>query len=242
MSRPHPWERTYPPGLAWDVSPPRHTLPEHAARCAARFGDLAFLDYRGHIISFNEFAATVEAAAAGLLDYGLAPGEKVALYLPNTPLYPISFFGVLRAGGVVVNLSPLDAERTLAHKLRDSGARILITTNIGALFAMARNLLAAGAIDRIIVGDDASFGTPAAATVAVPVGNTHVVRFAALLGAPRPAAWPVLQPDELAVINYTGGTTGCRRAPCIATPHYSPARRSTSITVTARTSTPLRYG
>jgi len=208
VTRPHPWERSYPPGLAWDIAPPRLTLPEHAADCAARFGDAPFLDNRGHITSFRQFAAAVTDAAAGLLDYGIAPGEPVALYLPNTPLYPISFFSVLRAGGVVVNLSPLDAERTLAHKLRDSGARVLITTNIGPLFAMARNLLAAGEIDRIIVGDEASFGTPPAATVAVPAGNIHVVRFASLLGAPRPATWPVLQPDDLAVINYTGGTTG----------------------------------
>jgi len=210
MTRPHPWEALYPPRLAWDFAPPRATLADHAARAAARFGDAPFLDYRGKIITFSEFSSSVTALAAGLLAFG-GPGQKIALYLPNTPYYPQAFFAVLKAGGVVVNLSPLDAERVLIHKLNDSGARVIVTTNFSPLFAMARNLLAGGHVDRIIVGDDGAFGTlPAGAPALAPIPrqNRHVIWLDHLLPAAAPAAWPEVAPDDLAVLQYTGGTTG----------------------------------
>jgi long-chain acyl-CoA synthetase len=147
--------------------------------------------------------------AAGLLHMGLQPGEKVALYLPNSPYHPFSFFGVLKAGGVVVHLSPLDAPRELIHKLTDSGARTLITINFAAMLAGALKLLEAGLLDRIIVGDDTVFGhAPGLPTLPIPEGNPAVQSFDALLHDALPDTWPVLKPDQLAVLQYTGGTTG----------------------------------
>jgi hypothetical protein len=66
----------------------------------------------------------------------------------------VAFFGLMRAGACAVHLSPLDAPRELVHKLRDSGARVLVTTNIGGLLAGALRLLDGGLIDRVIVGDN----------------------------------------------------------------------------------------
>ncbi len=209
MTRPHPWEAVYPPGLSWDVTPPDYTLPEFLLRSVAAHGGKIFLDYRGTEISYAEFGRKVNQTAAGLLHTGLQPGEKVALYLPNSPYHPFSFFGVLKAGGVVVHLSPLDAPRELIHKLTDSGARILITTNFAPMLAGAIKLMEAGYLDRIIAGDDTLFGhAPGIPTVPVPEGNPAVQSFDALLHDALPDTWPVLAPTDLAVLQYTGGTTG----------------------------------
>ncbi|HQT38200.1 MAG TPA: AMP-binding protein [Acidocella sp.] len=209
MARPFAWEASYPPGLVWDVAPPQISLPEHLQRCVTAHGHRLFIDYRGVEISYAEFGRKVHQTAAGLMALGLQPGEKVALYLPNTPYHPFSFFGVLKAGGVVVHLSPLDAPRELVHKLSDSGARILITTNIGPMLEGAQKLLAGGFIDRLIVGDDAAYGpAPGLPIVAVPEGIPAIVNFNALFEAALPETWPVLEPTDLAVLQYTGGTTG----------------------------------
>src|SRR5690606_4448022 len=95
--------------------------------------------------------------AAGLLAAGLG-GQNIALFLPNSPWHPVAFFGAMRAGARVVHLSPLDAPRELAHKLTDSGARVIVTTNIGGMLAGALKMKDAGLVDRVIVGDDAVFG------------------------------------------------------------------------------------
>ncbi len=207
--RPYPWERTYPPGLSWDITTSDYSLPEHLQRCVTAHGHKTFLDYRGYEISYAEFGRRVHQCAAGLLELGLKPDEKIALYLPNTPYHPISFFGVLKAGGVVVHLSPLDAPRELVHKLADSGARTMITTNFAPMLAGAQRLLEAGHIDRLIVGDDAAFGpAPGIPLVPVPAGHNKIINFDSLMHAALPETWPVLNPSQLAVLQYTGGTTG----------------------------------
>jgi long-chain acyl-CoA synthetase len=207
--RPYPWEATYPPGLSWDITTPDYSLPEHLQRCVTAHGHKPFLDYRGHEISYAEFGRRVHQCAAGLLALGIKPDEKIALYLPNTPYHPISFFGVLKAGGVVVHLSPLDAPRELVHKLADSGARTMITTNFAPMLAGAQRLLEAGHIDRLIVGDDAAFGAaPGIPLVPVPEGDGRIINFDRLMHAALPDTWPVLNPAQLAVLQYTGGTTG----------------------------------
>ncbi len=207
--RPYPWETSYPPGLSWDISPPDYSLPEHLQRCVTAHGHRTFLDYRGHQISYAEFGRRVHQCAAGLLALGLQPGEKIALYLPNSPYHPISFFGVLKAAGVVVHLSPLDAPRELIHKLADSGARTIITLNFAPMQAGAQRLLEGGHIDRLIVADDAAFGpAPGIPTVPVPQHDDRIIDFDRLMHAPLPDTWPVLDPSGLAVLQYTGGTTG----------------------------------
>ena len=96
--RPFPWENTYPPVLTWDLSPPGGTLPDLLDSAAATHGDALFLDYRDARITFTQFRTQVEDLAAGLLRLGLPPGDKIALYLPNTPYHPFAFFAALKAG------------------------------------------------------------------------------------------------------------------------------------------------
>ncbi|HEX2553822.1 MAG TPA: dicarboxylate--CoA ligase PimA [Microvirga sp.] len=208
MSRPRPWERSYPPGVRWDAPIVPSTLPALLDKAVAAHGPRVAIEFRGRTISFDALGETVARTAAALLRDGIGSGTPLALYLPNTPYHPYAFFGGAKAGARLAHLSPLDAERELAHKLKDSGARVLVTTNIGQMLPMAVKLLDAGLVDRVIVGEDEAWGPSAAPTTPIP-DRPEVTRFADFIaGAEPPAAWPAVSPEDIALLQYTGGTTG----------------------------------
>ena len=209
-ARPFAWEGSYPPGLAWDAPIPVSTLPQLLDRAVAQHAGRTYIEFRGQEISFQEFGSRVDAAAAGLQRLGVGPGQSVALFLPNTPYHPISFFAVLRAGARVVHLSPLDPPRALARKLADSGARTMIATDLAAMLPQAAALLAEGLLDHLVVGEDAAFGA-GPPTAPLPA-DARATTFAALSAGPPAGAWPPAEPGDLAVLQYTGGTTGMPRA------------------------------
>jgi long-chain acyl-CoA synthetase len=209
--RPFPWERNYPAGLPWDIAVPRETIPAMLGSTIARYGADIALEYRDARISFTDLGGAITDVAKGLITLGLRRGDRVALYLPNTPAHPFGFFGTLSAGLVVVHLSPLDAERELIHKLHDSGARVLVCTNLGTMLAMALKLLDAGHIDRLIVADDVQYGPIAGmAHPPIPQHDARIITIDALraIGRDSQADLPLTDPDDLALLQYTGGTTG----------------------------------
>jgi len=210
MGAERPWEKSYPPGVRWDAPIATATLPAMLDAITAKWATRPALEYRDRKTSYGELRTGVAALASGLMDLGVAPGKTVALYLPNTPYHPLSFFAALKAGGRVVHLSPLDAERELAYKLEDSRARILVTTNIGLLAPLAQKLKADGLVDHLIVGDDRAFGPSPIATTPMPEG-AGVVPLEALSadGAKKlPRQWPGVDVEDIALLQYTGGTTG----------------------------------
>ena len=210
MGAARPWEKSYPAGVRWDAAIETATLPALFDAFTDKWTARTALEYRDRKTSYAELRAGVEAVASGLMDLGVGPGTPVALYLPNSPYHPLSFFGALKAGARVVHLSPLDAERELAHKLTDSGARVLITTNIGFMALLAQKLKRDGLIDHLIVGDDTAFGPSAIPTSPIEAGP-GLILFEALLeaGAARlPRQWPSVKVEDVALLQYTGGTTG----------------------------------
>jgi long-chain acyl-CoA synthetase len=120
----------------------------------------------------------------------------------------LSFFGGSMSGARLIHLSPLDAERELAHKLKDSGARVLVTTNVGGMYERAEKLLEGGLVDLLIVGEDGRWGfSPAAGSPVVE--RPRVMTFASFTaGVDAPASLPEIRPDDVALLQYTGGTTG----------------------------------
>jgi len=204
------WEKSYPPGVRWDAPIAMASLPELFDSCTERWADKPALEYGDRKTSYAELRAGVDAVASGLMDLGVGPGAAVALYLPNSPYHPLAFFATLKAGGRVVHLSPLDAERELAYRLRDSGARIVITTNVGFMGLLAQKLKSDGLVDHLIVGDDTAFGPSAIPTTPMPEGP-GVLRFDRLSaeGAKSlPRQWPKVGVEDIALLQYTGGTTG----------------------------------
>jgi long-chain acyl-CoA synthetase len=204
----HPGEKFYPDGVHWDDPIARGTLPDLLSTAAAEFAARPAIEFRDRAISYTELEALVEIAAAAYLGAGFGKNTSVALFLGNSPDHPVNFFGALKAGARVVHLSPLDGERALSHKLSDSGARILVTSDLAALLPTALKFLEKGLLDRLIVCEDEHWGA---------VGNPHapipdhpaIVTFATFVrGAGKPAQWPPISPDDVALLQYTGGTTG----------------------------------
>ncbi len=201
----HPWEQHYPPHVSWRMDVEPDTLPAMLARAALQWGDRAALEYRDRNISFTQLAHDVDRMAAGFIAAGFGPGSTIALFLPNTPWHTVCFFAALKAGAKLVHLSPLDAPREIMFKLADSGADVVVTTNLGGLAAGGAKLAASGAIPRLLVGEDAHWGgtTGEIVTYGGKVGD-----LAALMTDEVPATWPDIKPGDLALLQYTGGTTG----------------------------------
>lgn len=206
--RPYPWEKSYPPGVDWAAPIRAGTVVELFDRAIANYPDNFALEYRDRRTTYKELGDLVSRAASGLTALGVKPGTAVGLYLPNTPVHPILFFAVLKCGGRVVHMSPLDAERELAHKLKDSGARIMVTTNFPGMVTRALKLDAEGLIDHLIIGDDAEFGSAPVQYDTIPAnGRTITLKNLLTLASP-PAKWPEVKEDDIALLQYTGGTTG----------------------------------
>lgn len=187
----------------------------------SRFGQRPAIDFLGAVTTFRELSVLADRAAAGLQAIGVQPGDRVALCLPNLPAYPILYLGALRAGAVVVNLNPLYVERELEALLRDSGARVVATCDIPDIHARVVQVAQRLELEKIVTCPVAD-ALPALkriayrlfrrASIARPLTGPRHMRLADLLaGGAR--AWPAtITPDDPAVLQYTGGTTGVPKA------------------------------
>jgi len=214
-----PWIAHYSPDSRWDAELPRFAVHEMLFDTVARFGPRPALDFLGRTISYDELGQLVRRAAAGFQKLGVKPGVHVGLYLPNTPHYFIAFYGVLAAGGTIVNYSPLDAARVLAHKIEDSQTDILVTLNLTVLYPQMGALLGASRLKTLVVGAFGDYSASPAAVEAdmrgkglwcdVPVDDRHLSFDALLDNDGSYVSHPMGALDKtLAALQYTGGTTG----------------------------------
>jgi long-chain acyl-CoA synthetase len=214
-----PWEKSYPSNVRWDAPLDLSSVQTVLEKAAERFGSKPALDFMNKQTTYAELDALANRAAAGFQKLGVGPGVHVGLFLPNTPHYVIAFFGVLKAGGVVVNYSPLDALPTLQLKVEDSETDILVSLDVASCYPQAEKLLTSTRLKTLIIGEFAEM-TPApgpikaqmkAGGMLADVGyDDRHVAFHDLLdndGKYRVHALGALT-DEIAVIQYTGGTTG----------------------------------
>ena len=215
----HPWIKSYPKGVRWDADLPLMPVQQLLADAVKRWPDNPAIEFMGRTLTYREFGELADRAAKGFQDLGVGPGVHVGLYLPNTPHYPIAFFGVLKAGGTVVNYSPLDAERVLAHKIEDSETDILVTLDLAALYPQMGRLLGASRLKKLVVGNLADYAANSGAVRAhmqaagqlapVPVDERHVAfeQLVATDGRYEPHALGDLT-QAIVALQYTGGTTG----------------------------------
>ena len=203
-----PGEQYYPKGVRWDSPIPRGTLPDLLSKAAADFGSRHAIEFRDRPISFDGLKSLADVAASAFLRAGFGKGASVALFLGNSPDHPVNFFGALKAGARVVHLSPLDGEIALTHKLKDSGARILVTSNLATLLPTALKFFEKGLLDKLIVCEDETWGDVGNPQAAIPA-NPAIITFREFVkGAQPPATWPQVDADDIALLQYTGGTTG----------------------------------
>ena len=195
-------------------------LLEEAVR---RFPQSPAMDFMGRQTSYAELGRLVDQAARGFQHLGVERGTRVALCLPNCPYYVISYFAVLKAGGVVVNMNPLYVEREMRHLVEDSGATILVTLDLVQLTKKIVPLLGSSPLEKLVVCSMAD-ALPALKGIAfslfkrkeiarIPEGDARYVAFKSLLEAKGAPVKALIDPlNDVAVLQYTGGTTGIPKA------------------------------
>jgi long-chain acyl-CoA synthetase len=195
---------------------PLHAILEESAK---KWADKPALEFMGRQINYRELNDLANHAAKGLQNLGVKPGVHVGLYLPNTPHYVIAFFGVMKAGGTVVNYSPLDAEKVLEHKVEDSQTDFLVTLDLKALYPQMARLLGKTRLKKLIVGEMAEM-TRAPDSVRGDMSRTD--QLAPVPSDDRHSTFQQLLDNDgkcqlyalgdlkeaIAVLQYTGGTTG----------------------------------
>ena len=215
-----PWLSAYPQGVPADIDTSQYSslvaLMEEAFSKHA--GKVAY-SFMGKELSFAEVDAQSRAFAAYLQGLGLQRGDRVALMMPNIPQYPVAVAAVLRAGYVVVNVNPLYTARELEHQLKDSGAKaIVIIENFAKTLQDGIHGSAVQHIVLCAMGDELGFlkgmlvnYVVRSVKKMVPVFSLPgAVRFNDALAKGRGARFnaPQLKPDDMALLQYTGGTTG----------------------------------
>jgi len=220
MTDDRPWLSAYPAGVPADL--PLQAYPSLVALMREsfdRFGDRVAYSFLGKDLRYAALDQQSQALAAYFQSLGLERGDRIAIMLPNVPQYPVAVAAILRAGFVVVNVNPLYTARELEHQLKDSGAKaIVIIENFAATL---QQCLANTPLRHVVLcamGD--RLGWLKGLLVNHVVRNVKklvpafelplAVRFneALSLGQGAKMLEPTLGPDDLAVLQYTGGTTG----------------------------------
>jgi long-chain acyl-CoA synthetase len=214
------WLKNYPPGVPADIDPSVYpSLVSLLEESFGKYRDAHAYVCMGKAITFGEIDTLSKALAAWLQGRGLKRGARVAIMMPNVLQYPIAVAAVLRAGFIAVNVNPLYTARELEHQLKDSGAEaVIVLENFASTLQQA---LAGTAVKHVVVasmGDLLGFLKGPIVNFVVRTVKKMVpvwslpghVPFNAVIAAGRSMAFdrPDLGPDDVAVLQYTGGTTG----------------------------------
>jgi long-chain acyl-CoA synthetase len=215
-----PWLRSYPQGVAWDARFRPALVGSLLDQSVQAYGTRPCTYFMGKRLSFAEIGELSDRAAKGLRAMGVGEGVKVGLLLPNTPTFVIFYYGVLKAGGTIVNFNPLYSLEEIEFQIRDSGTKIMVTLDLALTFEKVEAMLKRGALDKAVV---ASFPAllPALKSVgfkllqrtklanpSVSAATARIVPEQALLANDGRYDRPAITPDAIAVLQYTGGTTG----------------------------------
>ncbi len=215
-----PWLSAYSPGVPADINPAQYpSLVALMEESFQKYASRVAYSFIGKEVTYGQTNSLSLALAAYLQGLGLSMGDRVAIMMPNTPQYPVAVAAILRAGFVVVNVNPLYTPRELEHQLKDSGAKaIVIIENFAATL---QQCIANTPVKHVVLcamGDQLGLLKGALVNYVVRKVKKMVpayelpgaVRFndAVAQGARGTLKKPSISPDDVAVLQYTGGTTG----------------------------------
>ena len=215
-----PWLACYSPGVPADIDPSRYSsLVALMEESFQKYADRTAYSFMGKDVSFRQTDTLSQAFAVWLQGLGLARGDRVAVMMPNVPQYPVAVAAILRGGYVVVNVNPLYTPRELEHQLKDSGSKaIVILENfahtldqcIAATQVKHVVLCAMGDMLGSVKGALVNYVVRNAKKLVPPFNLPGAVRYkdAIAQGARGTLKRPDIKADDVAVLQYTGGTTG----------------------------------
>ncbi len=212
------WQSAYRHPAVWDQHFEPLSAPAMFEASAVRVPRASLIDFMGRKYSYAETLSGVNRVARGLAALGVGRGDRIGLYLPNVPHYVAAYYGALKLGATVVNFSPLYTVDELAHQVEDSGTRILFTLSATALLPNARKVMERTGLERLVVGSIAG-ALPAAKSifyrwfrareVSERPADPRIIAFSKLIANDGAGAAATIDPlRDVALIQYTGGTTG----------------------------------
>ncbi|MDT8759246.1 long-chain fatty acid--CoA ligase [Sphingomonas psychrotolerans] len=214
----HVWRTAFNHPGQWDTSFPAATMVDLFEASAAAHPQAPLLDFMGRKYSYGETLDGVRRVACGLKALGYGRGDRIGLFLPNVPHYVAAYYGILKLGATVVNFSPLYSVEELAAQVEDSGTKLLFTLSASALLPTALKVLEQSGLERLVVGSVAGALPPAkslfyrwfkAKEVAPRPDDPRIMAFSQLIANKGGCDQVALEPEQdLALIQYTGGTTG----------------------------------
>ena len=224
-----PWLQYYPSGVPADVNIPDQSVPELFDEVTNRFGSKPSVIFYGKKLSYTQLSDQVNRFATALADLGVSKGDRVALSLLNCPQYAIAYLAALKIGAVVTPISPVYTGKEVKHQLEDSGARTVICQDI-----LYDNILKTGVqLDNVIVTNigeylpllKKTFGKSALGKLYSKMQvqapdikegkGLHYFQTLIKEYPPEPPRVAISPEDDLAVLPYTGGTTGLPKAAMI---------------------------
>jgi long-chain acyl-CoA synthetase len=212
------WHTRYRHPTPWVVDLPPLSMPAMFEASTEQFAERAAIDFLGRRYRYREVADGARRVAAGLAALGYGKGDRIGLFLPNVPHYVAAYYGALLLGATVVNFSPLYTVDELVHQVEDSGTRVLFTVSAAALLPTALKVLDKSRLERLVVGSVAGVLPPAKSLlyrlfkskeVAKRPDDARITAFSALIANDGRYVAPAIDAErDVALIQYTGGTTG----------------------------------
>lgn len=215
-----PWHRFYPGEVPTSLDYPSYRLTDMLENTVSRFPDRPAIHFMGYTLRYRELLKLAKRFAGALQQLGLRPKDRVAVMLPNLPQYAIAYYGVLFAGGTVVQTNPLYTADELRYHLKDSGARVVVGLDLVYPQIKAVRDDPDSPIDHVIltgIKDYLPFVKKLLYPIAAKRNGTYrkvnpraekTLSFGSLVRSGGTLSTPQAEPDDVAVLQYTGGTTG----------------------------------
>ncbi len=239
VSNDTPWIHNYLHPAPWEQSFAPLSLPDLFFNAAKDMGSASLADFMGRKYSYASMAKAARRFARGLQLRGIGKGDHIGLFLPNVPQYIVAYYGAMAAGATVVNFSPLYTVDELAQQVEDSGTSILVTVSATALLPTAIKVLNQSALSNLIVGSVAE-ALPLAksiayrmfkrADVAAIPADKRILRYAEFLSNDGDYTPVSCDPEtEIALLQYTGGTTGTPKGAMLSHQNISVNARQVNL-------------
>ena len=219
-----PWLKDYPAHINWDMALTTGTVKQLWQDAAAKYGSREFCDFLDKTYSYAQMDALVQKAAQGLQEQGVTKGTRVGLFLPNCPYYPVFYYAAMQVGAVIVNFNPTYPTEMVKELVDLAGVTVMITLDLEAVYSLVEPAVGNSSLETLVVCPFAqtlpgikSLLFPFVAKgrglpLAKPAYSDKIIKLKDLLNNSGQPTDVSVQPEDIAALQFTGGTTGLPKA------------------------------